>query len=627
MRATRSVTHRGVATAMACALLLCGASAQALAHIPEGSHVAWHALLHYQGADGRWLSDIEDLSFFLDVEGRHNPEREWDAARRAFLAPADQERLEEHAQCRFPARFALMKDALGWSDRDIQHVGCPEVAAHKHLIGATSLSVVFISHYLSNPASAFGHTMLYLGSGSDRSAVLADYSVSFEADTDGLAPIQYLPRGLFGKLVAAYRLAPLHERVRRYEREEQRDLWMFPLQVSQEEIDQLVRHLWELKSVTFRYGFFGGNCAQKILAVVHAVAPRFEVLPYRRAAVLPSDVGRRLVEKIGLADKPIYRPSLSSQYVRLVAGLSPRERAQLDDMVASRTVVEGSSAAALQAALLWSEFETPDRAFRRAAETEDHRDFVWRRALWTARVASEATGEDELVSSIQESGPSLLDAHRPSRIVVRGGYRKGSGSVMSASARWLLHEAVDPHVGYPPVSIIEAGRIDFGVSTAGDFFVDEATVIRVAKLAPASHLQSAFAWKFDLGARRLAHDGALPLHLGAEFGVGLGTALLRPGYSVAVYSLIGARPGIVLSGETSFLAAGIWSGGLVLRLPADFRAHVSGEYSVSLGSLRGGAAALNVVARKGLTLALDLEFAGIIGPQRSGVTLGFVSFR
>ena len=620
--------HTGLAEAIRCVLLLCSVSAQTPPGVPDDFREAWLALVHYWDDDGGWLSEVEDPSFFLDVEGPRSPELEWSADRRAFLAPADEGSSGQHARCRFPARFALMKEALSWSDGEIPRVDCPEVEAHQRRLRAKSLSAVFVSHYLNNPASAFGHIMLYLGSDTDRDAALADYSVSFEADTEGMTPAEYVPRGLFGGLVAGFRLAPLHERVRKYERQEQRDLWLFPLQLSQDEIDQIVRHLWELKDVTFRYGFFGGNCAQKILTLVHAVAPEYELLPYGGLATLPQEVARRLVEQIGLAGEPMNRPSLESRYARQVAKLSPQEKEQLERMVASRTVVESASPATLSAALLWSELKTPYRSFRRVAETEDHKDFVWRRALWTARVDSGDGREDQLTGSVQVAGPSLLQAHRPSRVTLRGGYRNGGGSVLGVGARWLLHGPLDPHVGYPLVSSVEIALIDFDVSAAGELLFNEATAFRIEKLAPASGLQSPLAWKIDVGARRLAFNGESPLHIGAEVGIGAGTALLRPGYSVAFYSMLGARPGAALAnGGTSFLLAGIWSGGLLLRLPADFRARVSGEYALSLTSLNGGAAAFNAVVRKGLTRNWDLELAATLGPERSGVTLGVVSFR
>ncbi len=200
--------------------------------------------------------------------------------------------------------------------------------------------------------------------------------------------------------------------------------------------------------------------------------------------------------------------------------------------------------------------------------------------------------------------------------------------MLGVEARWLLHDAVDPQVGYPQFASIEGGRVDAGIGSSGSLYVDEVTAIRIERLAPASTLQSAVAWKFDIGARRLAYDGDSPLHIGTEFGVGLGGALLRPSYSVALYSMIGMRPGVVLAkGGTSFLPAGILSSGLLLRLPGDFRARVSGEYSLSLRSLEGGAATFMAVARKGLSRGVDLEVVATVGPRRRGVTLGFVSFR
>jgi hypothetical protein len=520
-----------------------------------------------------------------------------------------------------------MRQALGWSDGDFPRVRCPDLEQFQHRLSATSLSVVFVSHYLNNPSSAFGHTMLYLGSDSERNAMLADYSVSFEADTEGMTPGQYLPRGLFGKLVAAYRVAPLHERVRKYERQEQRDLWLFPLMVSQGEIDQLVRHLWELRNVTFRYGFFGGNCAQKILGIVHAVAPKYGLLPFSDLAVLPSEVSRRLVERIGLAGEPMQRPSLWGQYSRQVSRLSAEERGDLAEMVASRRVVDGVSPATLMAALVWSEIETPYRAFRRESETEDHPDLVWRREIWASLAADTNGRQPALTAILQEPGPSVLQAHRPSRFTLHGGYNNDLGGIFGGEARWLLHEAVDPQAGYPPVSSVEVGRVEMDMSATGHLRVNEATVLRVERLAPVSSFQSPIAWKIELGARRLPFDGEWPLSIGAEIGIGAGAALLRPAFSLAVYSMVGARPSAAIRhGGTEFLAAGIWSGGVLLRMPADVRARFSGEYVLSLTSLDGGAAGFEAVVRKGLTRDWDIEFAATHAPEGSLLTVGLVAF-
>jgi hypothetical protein len=609
----------GVASVLV--ILLSGGPAAASNGIPDEVRDAWLALLHYRGTEGRWRSEVREPSFFLDAAGSTQPEREWEASRRAFTTPDPAS--AEHARCRFPARFTLMKHALGWSEQDLPAIDCPTLDAYLREVRAESLSAVFVSHYLNNPASAFGHTMLYLGRASDERAVLANHSVSFEADVEGMTPMGYIPRGLAGGLVAQFRVARLHERVRKYERHEQRDLWLFPLRVTQEEIDQLVRHLWELKDVQYTYGFFGDNCAQKLLALVHAIAPQYELLPLRSPAVLPSDVVVRLVDRIGPAGEPTYRPSTWSRYSRLVAELDAGERQQLEQMISSKIVLADASPAALSAALLWSELNAPYRAFRREAERTDHPDLRWRRSLWSARIAH----GDPAEIAIEGHGRSLLAAHGPSRLTLRGIHHRGGDLALGLGARWLLHDALDPHAGYPPLSTLEVARLDVAMTSSGDLQLDELTGLRLERLAPASTLQSPLAWKFEAGARRLPHDGDSPLHVGAEVAVGAGTAVLASRHTVALYTMVGLRPGVVLSEDRRFLLAGLWTGGLLLRLPSDVRARVAAEAGMSVSSREGAAAAVSTVVRKGLARNWDIELASRFGSGPTTTTLGLVMFR
>lgn len=619
-------TRVGVAVVLFFALLMDGASAQASPGVPADYRDAWVALLHHKD-DGGWQSAIQDPSFFLDPEGPHDPNAEWRADLRAFLADK-QSADQEPARCRFPARFTLMAEALKWPATRENLAGCVEFNAFRRRLDASSLSVVFVAHHVNNPASAFGHAMLYLGSNGERRAMLADYSVSFEADTEGMSAAEYVPRGLFGGLVAGYQIAPLHDRVRRYEREEQRDLWLLPLRLSQARLDQLVAHLWELRRLTFHYGFFRGNCAQKILSLVQAVAPEYDVLPFRKLAVLPSEVVRRLVEKIGLAGEPLKRPSLSSQYDRQLANLRPSERAALTHMLDTRTVARGASPGMLHAALIWSEVMTPYRAFRREGETTVNRDLTWRRALWSSLANMDRTDDGDAPLWDTEIASSFLKAHRPTMYAVRGGYDNRFGPTVGFKVRWLLHGAIDPRPGFPPASGIEIGRIDVEGNGDGQFRLNEATALRVENLASTSAFQSRLAWKLDLGARRLAMNGESPLHLGIEFDVGVGVARRRSKSMVVAYSMIGARPGAAFFGDrTTFLPAGIWSGGVLLGLPGILRARLSAERSVSLSSLRDGGTTFSAVIRKRVARDWDLELTALRGPDNESVAMGFVLFR
>ena len=107
---------------------------------------------------------------------------------------------------------------------------------------------------------------------------------------------------------------------------------------------------------------------------------------------------------------------------------------------------------------------------------------------------------------------------------------------------------------------------------------------------------------------------------------GGGATLSSDAYSAVVYSMAGVRPGVSFARRgAAFRPVGVLSGGFLLRLPADLRARIGGEYTFSPGL--GGATGLDSVLRKGLGSSWDLELAYSRSPGRSNVSFGLVSFR
>jgi hypothetical protein len=198
--------------------------------------------------------------------------------------------------------------------------------------------------------------------------------------------------------------------------------------------------------------------------------------------------------------------------------------------------------------------------------------------------------------------------------------------VLGLGVRWLLHELLDPSAAYPPMSTLEVARVELEATPQRGVAVEEATLLRLARFGPASRLQSPVAWKLEVGARRLALDGASRPHLGVEIGLGLGAAL-RSRWTAAAYSMLGARPGVMLSSaQVSFLPAALWSTGVLLHLAGGFRAHVAGEYVARVTRPASGAVDLRGTLRKSIRRDLDLELTALGRNGASGATLGLVLF-
>jgi hypothetical protein len=147
--------------------LLAAARARALAR-----DRAWLRLGHWRHRLlGGWKGEADGPGFFLAPHGKTDPEAELEATLRGFFsdreaAPAGPPLSDpslEHPQCRFPARFAWLAAALPIDLSRLPPRDCPRFEAFWKKVSARSVTLVFSSYYLNNPASAFGHTFLRLG--------------------------------------------------------------------------------------------------------------------------------------------------------------------------------------------------------------------------------------------------------------------------------------------------------------------------------------------------------------------------------------------------------------------------------------------------------------------------------
>lgn len=121
----------------------------------------WLRLMHYEASLTSDLeSEVTSDNFFLSPEGRTSPQQELEATIVAMLTHEPED--NQSAQCRFPARKLWLNQVLPGVSKEMPQVSCSDYQQHATEHSATSLSLLFASGYLGNPASMYGHLLIKL---------------------------------------------------------------------------------------------------------------------------------------------------------------------------------------------------------------------------------------------------------------------------------------------------------------------------------------------------------------------------------------------------------------------------------------------------------------------------------
>lgn len=243
--------------------LLLPLSASSSISITEKQWSQWIKLLHYKGES----STIASPDFFLDENGYFDAEAELVATIRAFTNPA------EMAHCRYPARYIWFKENFG-SVSGLSLRDCEDYQQWIQFSDTESISLIYVTGYLGNPASFFGHLMMKFNRHGDSKTDidLLDTGINFGANAKpDDNPVKYILYGIFGGYSANYTTTTYYLHTTSYSENEQRELWEYELNLSQYEVALIQAHLFELKGVDFTYYFLSDNCSTAFQDVLNIV--------------------------------------------------------------------------------------------------------------------------------------------------------------------------------------------------------------------------------------------------------------------------------------------------------------------------------------------------------------------
>jgi len=156
----------------------------------------------------------------------------------------------------------------------------------------------------------FGHTLLRLDPGIDKGdSKWLSIAVNFGANTpDGENSLLYAYKGLAGGYPGLFVTDYYYKKIQEYNRIEHRDIWEYQLNLTPEETELMVTHLWELQDVNFDYYFFDENCSYRLLELLEVARPGTELTDEYILTAIPIDTVKA-IKKIGMIESVEYRPA------------------------------------------------------------------------------------------------------------------------------------------------------------------------------------------------------------------------------------------------------------------------------------------------------------------------------
>lgn len=483
----------------------------------------WLNLLHYKPyplrPGGRSLADGD--AFFNAPDGKTNPESELNATLAAFFSDRTETNEQQNPQCSFIARYHWLNQQLEFDSSLLPRQPCRRFYAWREALNPYEATLVFPAAYLNNPASMYGHTLIRIDArDQDEHTRLLAYAIGYAASTDETNGLTFAVKGLMGGYPGTYSIEPYYLKVREYNDIENRDVWEYRLNLTQEEIDRLLMHVWELGPVRFDYYFFDENCAYHLLALLEVARPGLKLTDQFRWWAIPSDTVREVVKQPGLLREAIFRRSNATIIKQRMTQLNDVELQQAKEMAegsrtigdfAPQTVTAERRAQILE---LGYDYLTYLRARNGDAADSGKRS----RALLLARSQLNVPDQTPGVL-VPETRPD--QGHDTIRISLSWGMRSGQ-HYQELSMRPSYHDQNDPEAGYPRGAQIQFFNLALRhYEDEQGVRIEEFIPLDIYSLSPNDAYFHTLSWKINAGwARQRFRAGADPLVARVNGGVG-----------------------------------------------------------------------------------------------------------
>jgi len=278
----------------------------------------WHRLLHFKNGE----SEIDDKRFFFAKDGKINPKAELKASIKKLIS--DKSDDENSTLCRYPSRSNWILEQIPTLKEQIKIPKCTSLKKELKELSAKHVTLILASAHINSPASAFGHTFLRIDNNPD--TPLLSYAVNYTAQTTKDNGFVYAYQGLFGGYKGRYSIDPYYKKLKEYSDLEQRDIWEYTLDLTQEQIDRMVLHIFEIRHFYADYFFLAENCSYNLLWLIEVATKKSNLTNQFNFKAIPIDTLRAVVNK-KLVKKTLYRPSKRKKILALSEAIQNNSKA------------------------------------------------------------------------------------------------------------------------------------------------------------------------------------------------------------------------------------------------------------------------------------------------------------
>ncbi len=499
-------------------------------------HREWINLLHYdtKGSSESLLSQVDDPRFFNAIDGKRNPKAELLQTVSAFFNNAADD--ENHPQCRFIARLDWLKNKLKIDSSLLPKVACSKYKQWRTLIPDSQVTLVFPAYHLNSPSSMFGHTLLRLDPAtSENSSDWLSMAVNFGANVrEGDNSLFYAFRGLSGGYPGFFIVAPYFKKIREYNRKEKRDIWEYPLNLTQQETKRIVSHLWELQEIEFDYYFLDENCSYRLLELLEIARPSIELTDDFKHAAIPIDTIRS-IERAGLITGAHYRPSQVTILEHLLEEI-PKDQLDLVQAISHDSSVMNNQKFSSLSQIEKEKIINAAYKYLRFQQTGLARDPL-------SSKNSHALLKALNTFPIHKSTPPPVPSARPenSHDSQRASFSMGEENKQQyreAAFRFSFHSLEDNEHGFLQGAQINMGNIVVRDSDGGSLKLQRFDVIDIFSLTARTQLFAPLSWKVYTGLERQFTAGQQRLVAHVTGGAG---GAYKPFDNNLIYGLLTGR--------------------------------------------------------------------------------------